>query len=152
MSKVFFDELQLPKPDVDLEVGSGNHGEQTGHMMEKLETHFLHIRPDVVIVYGDTNSTLAGTLVAAKMHIPTAHIEAGLRSFNRHMPEEINRVTADHCCDRLYAPTPTGMENLQKENLSARAVWSGDIMRDAVIYNFSTVSYTHLTLPTTPYV
>ncbi len=136
MSKVFFDELELPKPDIDLEIGSGAHGMQTGRMMEKLEACFINDRPDAVIVYGDTNSTLAGTLVAAKLHIPLAHIEAGLRSFNRLMPEEINRVTADHCCDRLYAPTPTAMQNLRNENLAERALLTGDIMRDAVIYNY----------------
>lgn len=137
MSKVFFDELQLPVPDIDMEVGSGNHGVQTGRMMEKLETSFIEKRPDVVVVYGDTNSTLAASLVAAKLHIPSAHIEAGLRSFNRQMPEEINRITADHCSDRLYPPTQTGMNNLINENLANRSLVTGDIMRDAVIYNYA---------------
>lgn len=137
MSKVFFDELQLPVPDIDLEVGSGNHGMQTGRMMEKLESCFLEKRPDVVVVYGDTNSTLAASLVAAKLHIRSAHIEAGLRSFNRQMPEEINRITADHCSDRLYPPTQTGMRNLEDENLANRSLITGDIMRDAVIYNYA---------------
>jgi len=135
MSQVFFDELALPKPDLDLEVGSGAHGVQTGKMMERLEAEFERRRPDVVLVYGDTNSTLAAVLVAAKMHIPSAHIEAGLRSFNREMPEEINRITADHCSDRLYPPTPTGMANLEDENLAGRAILTGDIMRDAVSFN-----------------
>lgn len=135
MSAVFFDELELPLPDIDLEVGSGSHGVQTGAMLARLEEAFESDRPDVVLVYGDTNSTLAATLAATKIHIPVAHIEAGLRSFNRTMPEEINRLVADHCGDRLYAPTPTAMENLADEQLTDRAVQSGDVMRDAVLHN-----------------
>ena len=104
-------------------------------MLEQLEEWFLHHKPDVVLVYGDTNSTLAACLAATKIHIPVAHIEAGLRSFNRSMPEEINRVATDHCSDRLYSPTPAGMANLHAENLAPRAVLSGDVMRDAVTHS-----------------
>jgi len=135
MSTVFFDELKIPKADVNLEIGSASHASQTGRMMEKLEQWFESHRPDVVLVYGDTNSTLAACLAATKIHIAVAHVEAGLRSFNRKMPEEINRVATDHCSDRLYVPTPTGMVNLHAENLAQRAIHSGDVMRDAVQHN-----------------
>ncbi len=135
MSAAFFAQLEIPKPDLDLGVGSGSHGEQTAAMLTRLEKHFTEAAPDVVLTYGDTNSTLAATLAASKNHVPVAHIEAGLRSFNRLMPEEINRLVADHCSDRLYAPTPQAMENLQKENLLDRAVRSGDVMLDAVMRN-----------------
>jgi len=135
MSSVFFEELNIPRPEQDLGIGSGSHAEQTGKMMIALETCFNRMKPDVVLVYGDTNSTLAACLCAAKIHIPVAHIEAGLRSFNRAMPEEINRVVADHSSDRLYVPTPAGMTNLSNEYLSDRAVFSGDVMRDVVEHN-----------------
>ena len=137
MSNVFFDELEIPAPNVNLEVGSAGHGAQTGEMLARLEERFLADKPNVVIVYGDTNSTLAACLAATKLHIPVAHIEAGLRSFNRAMPEEINRVATDHCSDRLYAPTPAGIENLRNENLAERTVFSGDVMRDTVIRNLA---------------
>jgi UDP-N-acetylglucosamine 2-epimerase len=137
MSDLFFDELELPRPDLDLGVGSGPHGRQTARMMEALEAEFARARPGVVIVYGDTNSTLAATLVSTKLNIPTCHIEAGLRSFDRSMPEEINRVVADHCGDRLYAPTPAAMANLANEGLKGRAVLSGDVMLDAVRHNLA---------------
>ena len=135
MSAVFFDELELPKPDRDLGVGSASHAIQTGSLMQELEACFIETSPDVVLVYGDTNSTLAACLAASKLQVPTAHIEAGLRSFNREMPEEINRIVSDHCCDRLYVPSPAGMKNLADENLTSRAVFTGDVMRDVVEHN-----------------
>lgn len=135
MSASFFDQLEIPKPDIDLAVGSGGHGVQTAGMLTSLEDHLLEDKPDAVLTYGDTNSTLAATLAASKLHIPVAHIEAGLRSFNRKMPEEINRLVADHCSDRLYAPTPTAMKNLANENLVDRAVVTGDVMLDAINHN-----------------
>lgn len=137
LSDIFFDELEIPKPDINLGVGSGPHGQQTGRMLEQFERFLLESKPDAVIVYGDTNSTIAGALVAAKQHVPVAHIEAGLRSFNRFMPEEINRIATDHVSDVLYAPTPTAMNLLQKEGLSHRAMLSGDVGYDAVLFNRS---------------
>jgi len=137
LSAVFFEELELPNPDLNLNIGSASHAVQTGKMMQRLEQQFIAEPPDVVLVYGDTNSTLAAAMAAAKMQIPIAHIEAGLRSFNRKMPEEINRVATDHCSDRLYAPTPTSMNNLQAENLGSRSILSGDVMRDAIVHNIA---------------
>jgi len=135
MSDAFFTELDIPRPDLNLGVGSGSQSMQTAKMMEMLEAQFMESKPDVVVVYGDTNSTLAATLAASKLDIPLAHVEAGLRSFNRTMPEEINRLVADHCSDRLYAPTPTAVKNLTNENLSDRSMISGDVMYDAVQQN-----------------
>lgn len=135
MSDVFFDELEIPKPTVHLGVGSGSHGAQTAKMLASIEATLLEQDPDMVVIYGDTNSTLAGALAAAKLQLPIAHIEAGLRSFNRSMPEEINRIAADHVSDLLFAPTPTAMQNLREENLAARSVYSGDVMLDAVRFN-----------------
>lgn len=133
LSNIFFEELGLPQAVINLEVGSGHHGSQTGQMLEKIEQVLFEMRPDMVAIYGDTNSSVAGALAATKLHIPVAHVEAGLRSFNRRMPEEINRVVADHVSDLLLAPTPTAMENLEKEGLSGKGIWTGDVMYDAIL-------------------
>jgi UDP-GlcNAc3NAcA epimerase len=133
MSDVFFDELDLPRAAVDLGVGSGSHARQTAKMLEGIETLLTERRPDAVVVYGDTNSTVAGALAAVKLHIRVVHVEAGLRSFNRAMPEEINRIATDHISDLLLAPTPTAMRNLDAERLAGRAVHTGDVMYDAVL-------------------
>lgn len=133
LSKVFFDELHIPRPAINLAVGSGSHGVQTARMLEGVEACLLEWQPGAVVVYGDTNSTLAAALAAAKLHIPVAHVEAGLRSFNRRMPEELNRIAVDHVSDALFAPTETAMANLKTEGLQARATLTGDVMFDAVI-------------------
>ncbi|MFD0680814.1 MULTISPECIES: non-hydrolyzing UDP-N-acetylglucosamine 2-epimerase [unclassified Paenibacillus] len=139
MAGVFFDELGIPKPDYDLGIGSGSHGQQTGEMLKKIEEVLLEQRPDGVLVYGDTNSTLAGALAASKMHIPLFHIEAGLRSFNKKMPEEVNRVLTDHISDMLFSPTETAVNNLKAENISDHVYLVGDVMYDAVV-NHSTLA------------
>src|SRR5215471_10023193 len=131
LSSVFFEELMIPRPDHDLGVGSGAHGEQTGEMLKRLEPILATEKPDWVLLYGDTNSTLAGAVVASKLVMRTAHIEAGLRSYRRGMPEEINRVVADHLSDLLLCPTELAVENLRKEGLGERAVLTGDVMYDA---------------------
>jgi UDP-N-acetylglucosamine 2-epimerase len=135
MSKVFFEELELKEPDYHLGVGSGSHAYQTGEMLKRIEEVLLAERPDWVLVYGDTNSTLAGALAAAKLHIPVAHVEAGLRSFNKRMPEEINRVLADHVSDLLFCPTKTAVENLRREGITEGVHLVGDVMYDSVLYN-----------------
>lgn len=133
MSGVFFRQLGLPEPDYHLGVGSGSHGEQTGEMLRKIEEILLKEAPDTVLVYGDTNSTLAGALAAAKLHLPVAHVEAGLRSFNRWMPEEINRVMTDHLSELLFCPTETAVENLRREGITKGVHLVGDVMYDALL-------------------
>ncbi|WP_308220039.1 non-hydrolyzing UDP-N-acetylglucosamine 2-epimerase [Microbacterium sp. CFH 31415] len=132
LSDVFFDDLGIGAPDVHLGVGSGSHGVQTGAMLAALDAVFDEHRPDWVLVYGDTNSTVAAALSAVKMHIPVAHLEAGLRSFNRRMPEEHNRVMTDHAADLLLAPTEVAVDHLAAEGLAARTVLVGDVMTDVL--------------------
>jgi UDP-GlcNAc3NAcA epimerase len=135
MSDIFFTELDLPKPDVNLEVGSGSHAVQTAGIMMSLEKCVEEYKPDAVLVYGDTNSTIAAALVAAKMHIPIAHVEAGLRSYNRTMPEEINRVLTDQVSDLLFCPSQVSVDNLAKEGIREGVIVVGDVMVDAVMQN-----------------
>ncbi len=132
MSQIFFRELDLPQPDVSLGVGSGSHAEQTGQMMIALEPIVLRERPDYVVVYGDTNSTIAGAITAAKLHIPIVHVEAGLRSFDRTMPEEINRVLTDHISSVLFAPTRVAENNLKNEGITEGVHNVGDVRMDVV--------------------
>ena len=134
MSKYFFEEMQIAKPDYNLNIGSGSHGKQTAEMLIGLEDIFLHQKPDVVITFGDTNTTLATGLAATKLNIPVAHVEAGLRSHNREMPEEINRILTDHISDYLFAPTLTAMENIKIENLYGKPFLVGDVMYDSLLY------------------
>lgn len=134
MSAHFFDELGIPEPDYNLDVGSGSHGHQTGAMLARLEDVFMAESPNWALVYGDTNSTLAGALAATKLHIPVAHVEAGLRSFNRRMPEEVNRVLTDHAADLLLCPSQTAVENLRREGVTRGVRLVGDVMYDAWLY------------------
>ena len=132
LSDVFFEDLRIPAPGVHLGVGSGSHGVQTGAMLGALDAVFDEHRPDWVLVYGDTNSTVAAALSAVKMHLPVAHLEAGLRSFNRRMPEEHNRVLTDHAADLLLAPTQVAVDHLAREGLADRTVLVGDVMTDVL--------------------
>jgi UDP-GlcNAc3NAcA epimerase len=134
MSQIFFDELAIPRPAYQLHVGSGPHGEQTGAMLRQIERVLAIENPTVVIVFGDTNSTLAGALAAAKLGIPVAHVEAGLRSFNRQMPEEINRVVTDHVATIHFCPTQTAVTNLAREGIDQRVHHVGDVMYDCAIH------------------
>lgn len=137
MSDIFFEQLEIPAPDYNLNINGLNHGAMTGQMMEKIEQVLITEKPDYVLVYGDTNSTLAGALAAKKLHIKVAHVEAGLRSFNMQMPEEINRILTDRISDILFCPTEQAIKNLQQEgfeNFDIRIVNCGDVMQDAALF------------------
>jgi len=137
LSRIFFSELSIPEPDYNLGIGSFEHGEQTGKMLKAIEEVLFFEKPDLVIVYGDTNSTLAGALSAAKHNIPVAHVEAGLRSFVKSMPEEINRVLTDHVSSLLFCPTPTSVKNLKREGITKRVYLVGDVMYDSLKENLA---------------
>src|SRR5690554_1380615 len=137
MSDVFFDTMDIPRPAYNLAVNSLSHGAMTGRMLEKIEALVMKEKPDVVLVYGDTNSTLAGALAARKLHVKVGHVEAGLRSFNMKMPEEVNRILTDRISDILFCPTDSALENLSNEgfdHFDATVVKTGDVMQDAAMY------------------
>ena len=134
MSQIFFDELDIPKPKFNLEISGGGHGAMTGKMLEAIEHVLLQERPDCLLIYGDTNSTLAGAISAAKLHIPVAHVEAGLRSFNMRMPEEINRILSDRISSLLFCPTKTAVENLSAEGIKNGVYQVGDVMYDVALF------------------
>ncbi|MDD3106309.1 MAG: UDP-N-acetylglucosamine 2-epimerase (non-hydrolyzing) [Bacilli bacterium] len=146
MSEIFFDELNIPKPNYNLNVGSGSQGIQTAKMIEKIEEVLIFEKPNAIIIYGDTNSTLAGAIASSKLHIPIYHVEAGLRSYNKTMPEEINRVLADHISTLLFCPTQTAVTNLHNEGIIKGVYNVGDIMYDAIIRNIKLAKkkYSHL--------
>lgn len=142
MSEIFFNELKIPVEKYNLSVGSGSHGSQTGKMIEGIEEILMKEEPDWVLIYGDTNSTLAGALAAVKLHIPVAHVESGMRSFNRKMPEEINRIVADHICLLNLCSTSTAVANLQAEGLENTAIITGDVMYDCAV-KFAKIAESH---------
>ena len=133
LSQIFFEEFEIPEPDHNLDVGSGFHGYQTGEMLKRCETILREVKPRLVIVYGDTNSTLAGALASVKLKIPVAHVEAGLRSGLRYMPEEINRILVDHISELLFAPTKTAVNKLNEEGIRSEVYLTGDVMLDLFI-------------------
>lgn len=135
MNKVFFDELGIPEPDYNLGIGSGTHAYQTGEMLKGIEDILIQEKPNMVLVYGDTNSTLAGALAAVKLHIKIAHVEAGLRNYDKTIPEEINRVLTDYCSNLKFCPTQTAVDNLIKENITEGVYLTGDVMVDALNQN-----------------
>ncbi|HAA11939.1 MAG TPA: UDP-N-acetylglucosamine 2-epimerase (non-hydrolyzing) [Cytophagales bacterium] len=151
MSDIFFSQLGIPEPKYNLDIHGGGHGQMTGRMLEALEEVFQKEQPDYVMVYGDTNSTIAGALAAKKLHIPLAHVEAGLRSFNMKMPEEINRILTDRISDLLFCPTQTAVDNLTKEgfeNLPAKTLLTGDVMYDAALLFGNLAEQLAVDLPT----
>jgi UDP-GlcNAc3NAcA epimerase len=151
MSEIFFEQMHIPKPDYNLEINSLSHGAMTGRMIAKIEEVLLKEKPDWVLIYGDTNSTIAGSLAAKKLHIKVAHVEAGLRSFNRNMPEEINRILTDKISDILFCPTDTAVQNLQNEGIGnnslAQIVKCGDVMQDAAIFYSNLAQKPEIDLP-----
>lgn len=134
MSKLFFEELEIPSPNYNLKIGSASHGTQTGKMMISIEEVLCKLNPDIVLVFGDTNSTLAGALTASKLDLPVAHIEAGLRSFNKKMPEELNRIMTDHISDYLFCPNQNAINNLMREGIQKGIYLVGDLMHDSVMH------------------
>lgn len=153
MSDIFFNQLHIPRPDYLLNVHGGTHGEMTGRMLIEIEKTLLFEKPDRVLVYGDTNSTLAGALAAAKLHIPVAHVEAGLRSFNMRMPEEVNRILTDQISDLLFCPTQTAIDNLMNEgfaNKNVQVLKVGDVMQDSALYFAERASFDFAKYSTVP--
>lgn len=153
MSEVFFEQMDIPKPQYNLNINSVSHGAMTGRMLEGIEKVLQHEKPDLTLVYGDTNSTLAGALASKKLHIPVGHVEAGLRSFNMMMPEEVNRILTDRISNFLFCPTDTAIKNLKKEgfdHLDSKVIRTGDIMYDAAMYYSSKLKTFPLKLPETP--
>ena len=147
LSANIFKDLEIAAPQVNLSVGSGSHAYQTSEILARIEVHLEEMKPDWVLVYGDTNSTLGAALASVKLGFRTAHIEAGLRSFDRSMPEEINRIAVDHLSDLLFAPTQIAMQNLQNENLSNRSILVGDVMKDVILWQIGRMDLTNISLP-----